>query len=87
VLHQLSPICGIVYRTDWFERGVGQCHESRVFGKQLHPKPCMIGGCPATIRLCACSVEFRACGIVAMADEPEADDFLPEFGDRPAKPL
>ncbi len=46
MLHQLSPICGMVYRTDRFERGVGQRQEIRVFGKQLHPKPCMIGGCP-----------------------------------------
>jgi hypothetical protein len=85
MLHQLSSICGMVYRTDRFERGVGQRQEIRVFGKQLHPKPCMIGGCPEAIRRCTCSVELRACGIVAVADEPEADDSLPEFGDRPGK--
>jgi len=87
MLHQRSPIWSMVYRTDRFDRGVGQRQEVRVFGKQLHPKPCMIGGCPEAIRLCTCSVELRACGIVAVADEPEADDSLPEFGDRPGKKL
>jgi hypothetical protein len=75
----------MVYRTDRFERGVGQRDKIRVFGKQLHPKPRMSGGCPEAIRLCTCGVEFRACGLVALADEPEADDSSPEFGDRPGK--
>ncbi len=30
MLHQLSSICGMVYRTDRFERGVGQRQEIRI---------------------------------------------------------
>lgn len=85
VLDQLSPVCGMAYRTDRFERGVGQRHEIRVFGEQLNPEPCMIGGCPEAIRLCMCGIEFGAWGIVALEDEPQADDSSSEFGDRPSK--
>ena len=85
VVDQLSPVCGMVYRTDRFERGVGQRHEIRIFGEQLNPKPCMIGGCPEAISFCTCGVQLRAWGIVALADEPEADDSSAEFGDRPGK--
>lgn len=85
MLDQLSQNCGVMYSTDQFERGVGQRHKIRVFGKQLHPKPGMIGGRFKAIRLCTCGIEFRACGIVALADEPEADDPSPEFGDHPGK--
>ncbi|MGH3815873.1 MAG: hypothetical protein ACRDUV_26075 [Pseudonocardiaceae bacterium] len=85
MLDQFSPICGIAYRIDRFERGVGQHHEIRIFGEQLNPEPCMIGGCPEAIRLCICGMELRTWSIVALADEPETDDSSPEFGDRPGK--
>lgn len=75
----------MAYRTNRFERGVGQRHEIRVFGEQLNPEPCMIGGRPEAIRLCMCGVELRAWGIVALEDEPETDDSSSEFGDRPGK--
>jgi hypothetical protein len=85
VLDQLSPICGMAYRTDRFERSVGQRHEIRILGEQLNPKPCMIGGCPKAIRLGICGIEIRAWSIVALEDEPETDDSSSEFGDRPGK--
>lgn len=60
VLDQLSPICGMADRINRFECGVGQRHEIRVFGEQLNPEPCMIGGRTEAIRLCMCGVELRA---------------------------
>ncbi len=85
MVDQLGPVCGVVYLTDRLERGVGQRHEIRIFGEQLNPKPCMIGSYPEAISFGTCGVEIRAWGIVALADEPQADDSSPQFGDRPGK--
>lgn len=81
MLDQLGPICGMVYLPDRFERGVGQRHETRIFSEQLNLKPCMIGGCPEAISFSTYGVEIRAWGIVTVADEPQADDSSPRFGD------